>query len=152
MSEEFSRLVGQQLLADDAKQQRCFMRRVILGILLGAFIGAALIYSVSSRATEIPVHVVEHQAVKMRLLSGSCVDPQSILMIATAPPQFQDGWKAISSQWRMKDGSWKDYAGCWLEVTKEEANTPDSVMVLIFEDGANYQILKRDLLPKAPGA
>src|SRR5687768_11915953 len=35
---------------EDAKHQRAYMRRVILGLLLGSFIGAALIYSVSGRA------------------------------------------------------------------------------------------------------
>jgi len=119
-----------------------------------AVVAAFLYFVPRAYAEEIPVHVIEHNdGVKMRLLPSACADPQTLLMVLNAtPPQYHARWKAIASTWRMKDGSWKDYAGCWLEVTKEEANTPDSVMVLIFEDGANYQILKRDLLPKAPGA
>ena len=132
------------------KDERCRLREIVGAILFAVVIVAPLIYSIHSRATEIPVHVVEHQAVKMRLLSGSCVDPQSILMIATAPPQFQDGWKAISSQWRIQDGSWQEFAGCWLEVPKDVAKTDENVMVLIFADGAVVQVLKSELLKK-PG-
>ncbi|HEY2931176.1 MAG TPA: hypothetical protein VGK99_05470 [Acidobacteriota bacterium] len=106
-----------------------------------------------AKAEEIPVHVIEHhQGVKMRLLPGPCVDPVSLAMIADAPPQFKDGWKAISSQWRMNGGNWQEFAGCWLEVDKAGIGTPENVMLLLFSDGAVVQLLKSELLGNRPGA
>lgn len=99
---------------------------------------------------DIQVHVVEQQGVKMRLLSTPCADPLSLSIVATAPPQWADRWKAISSDWLQKDGTWGAYAGCWLLVSKDEVGTPDDVFVLVFSDGAVAQVFRAELLKK-PG-
>lgn len=132
------------------KDDRGRLREIVGAVLAASFIGSLLIYAVSSLAEEIPVHVVDQQMVKMRLLSSPCADPVSLAMIATAPPKWHDKFKAISSQWLGKDGSWSEFAGCWMELTKEEAGTPENVFVLVFSDGASAMVLRSELL-KRPG-
>jgi hypothetical protein len=134
-------------LTDLSRDDRSRLRPWVGLVLAGAFL--ALLAS-AAFGTEIPVHVIEHAQVKMRLLKGKCTDPVSLGLISQAPPQFQDGWKAISSQWLTKEGNWQEFAGCWLEVPKEKAGTPENVMVLVFSDGAVVQVLKSELLQK-PG-
>jgi hypothetical protein len=124
---------------------------LLWALILGISIGAIL-YATPIRAQGVPVYVAEHQAAKMQLYASRCIDQQSSLMIATAPPQFQDGWKALSSQWLLQSGEWREYAGCWLEIDKNKVGTPENVMLLVFSDGAVVQALKSELLKKGPGA
>ena len=131
------------LSRDDRSRLRPWVGLVLAGALLA-------IVAFAAHGTEIPVHVVENPQVKMRLLKGPCEDPASLVLISQAPPQFQTGWKAISSVWLTQSGAWQEFAGCWLEVPKETAGTPENVMVLVFSDGAVVQVLKSELLKK-PG-
>ena len=133
------------LCRDDRSRLRPWVGLVLAGAAL-----ALLVFAAKAYATEIPVHVVEQPTVKMRLLKGECTDPASLVLISQAPPQFQSGWKAISSVWLTQSGAWQEFAGCWLEVPKETAGTPENVMVLVFSDGAVVQVLKSELLKK-PG-
>jgi hypothetical protein len=101
---------------------------------------------------DIPVHVVDHHdGVRMRLLNKPCVDPVSLAMTLQLPPHLQERFRAIASEWRAKDGSWGEFAGCWVLVAKEEINAPDDVFVLLFSDREAIQIFKNDLLKKQNG-
>lgn len=143
---------------EDAKNQRAALRKLVmqaytaLGLLcIGLLLLLAVTWPTKAHAETVPpVYYAEHNGVRLRLLPSECVDPTSIMLIATAPPQFQRGWKSSSSDWRQPDGSWATWSGCWLLVPKEVAGAEDDVFVLVFADGATAQVLKRDLLNKKP--
>jgi len=61
---------------------------------------------------------------------------------------YTERLRAIESTWRMRDGSAKPFAGCWMLLTKEEAGVES--FFLIFADGERYLIPKDDFLKK-PG-
>ena len=141
---------------EQAKAERGILRNAIaiLGaVCLVVLLTIAATWPTKANAQEIPLHVIEHHdGVKLQLLGGPCMDPTSNVVIATAPPQFQRGWKALTSQWRTPDGTWQPFAGCWLVIPKEVAGAPDDVFVLVFSDGHIQQILRGDLLKKATRA
>ena len=137
---------------EEAKEERATLRDIVSWVIGGLCFVALLIaatWPTKAGATEVPVYVADHDGVRLRLLSAECSDPASLVLIATAPPQFQGGWKASSSDWRMRDGSWQQFAGCWILLKAETVGAPDDVFVLVFSDGSNVQILKRDLLKKS---
>lgn len=102
-------------------------------------------------ADPVTVYSSELDGVRLRLLDSPCTDNTSLMLISTAPPTLRSGWKASSSDWRMPNGQWETFAGCWLLVPKDVAGAPDDVFVLVFADGATGQVLKRDLLKKKTG-
>ena len=139
---------------NEGAHERCYWRRV--GFIAFAAIVATglLLLIISGRvsAQEIPVYVAEHDGLTLRLLPSPCIDPSSLIVITSAPPQFRQGWRASSSEWRLRTGQWQTFAGCWLEIKKEDAKSEDDIFVLVFSDGMTAQIFKRDLLRKGPGA
>lgn len=103
--------------------------------------------------TVIPVHVVDQDGVKMRMLPTPCTDAMSLAMVEQTPPEYRSRWKATSSDWKMRDGSWQTFAGFWIELSKEEAGAPDAVLFFVFSDGQHGNALKGELLkPKGSGA
>lgn len=116
-----------------------------------ALVLVILIWTTKALAEEpIPVHVVEREEVKMRLMSGPCTDPVSIGLIMNSPVEYHGRFKAVSSQWKDERGNWKEFAGCWMELKASEVpGTPGDVIVLVFSDGWNGAFLKRDLIRKA---
>jgi len=137
---------------EEREMSRCYWRR--LGVIV--LIAGIVLYAAKSAFAEtvIPTHVIEHDAVKMRMLPTACADPTSLMLaIQLSPPQYHARWKATSSDWRMKDGSWQTFPGCWLEVSRDEVGAPDDVFFFVFSDGATGQVLKGELLkPKGMGA
>jgi len=147
---------GLNVLDEEERQERS---RYWLNLLKLSACVACLLYllglAIPANAQDaIPTYVVEQDSVRVRMLPTACVDPVSSMIAAQlSPPQFHTRWKAISSDWKHRDGSWHEYAGCWLEVTKEEAGAPDAVFFFTFSDGTYGQALKREVLkPKGPSA
>jgi hypothetical protein len=102
-----------------------------------------LVYSVV-KAEPIPVHVFEQPGdFTIRLMPGACADPTSAMLIATnIPPQFHGRAKAIDSSWRVKEGGYRPFPGCWLEFTKEEVG--EEVFFLAFSDGKSAFVPKSE--------
>lgn len=128
----------------------------ILLILAAFALGGCSTAGVQERQPDvvIPVHVVEQDGMKLRMLPTPCEDARSKVMAAQMSPlEYHDKWKATSSDWRMRDGSWQTFAGCWLEVDKDVLSTPDNVFFFTFSDGQSGNALKGELLkPKGGGA
>ena len=132
------------------KGDRSRLREIVGACLVGAFVAFLLIYCVSpAKAEEVPVYVAEHEGVRIQMLSTACTDPVSVNLTLQAPAQFVGRFKGLTSVWRMKDGSWKEFPGCWLEVKKAEIpGLEDDVFVLVFSDGAVVQTYRNDLMKK----
>src|SRR6185503_6023957 len=132
------------------KDERGRLREIVGWVLLACVLVAPLIYCVSpARGEEVPVYVAEHQGVRIQMLSTPCTDPVSVNLTLQAPAQFVGRFKGLTSVWRMKDGSWKEFPGCWLEVKKSEIpGLEDDVFVLVFSDGAVVQTYRNDLMKK----
>ena len=128
------------LTTEESKEERATLaQRVIavLGVLcLIVLVGVAT----NAYAEVIPLHVLEKDGVQIRLMDGPCVDARSIMMIRPdALPRF----KAIHSTWPEKDGSRKDYAGCWASLTAQESGSEDGFLV-IFSDGESGFVPKSE--------
>lgn len=133
----------------ERKQERCYWRRVgflLFGAIVFAGAAALLLYPKKAGAEEIPVYVAEHDGLTLRLLPSPCTDMTSLMLIATAPPHLQTGWRSSSSDWRMPNGQWQTFAGWWLEIKKENAGSDDDIIVLVFSDGQTGQAFKKVLL------
>lgn len=82
-----------------------------------------------------PLHVHERDEVTVKLMPGPCVDPTTVMLIAmNVSPELQAKFRAIESNWLMRDGSRRDYAGCWLETGDD--------FLLIFSDATGTRISK----------
>ena len=141
-----------EVVVGEEQYERCYWRRVGF-IAFAAIVAVILILPIISgraHSQEIPVYVAEHDGLTLRMLPSPCADASSLILVTSAPPQYQQGWKASSSDWRLRDGSWRTYDGCWLEIKKEVSGAEDDIFVLVFSDGTSGQALKRDLLRK-PG-
>jgi hypothetical protein len=158
MKENLYRLAGEFLTSEEAREARESLRDRILvwagAICLFVLFLLAVTYPLNAHSEEIPVYVIDqHPGVRLQLLPSPCADAVSKMIAQQLSPEpFHSRWKASKSQWQMQDGSWKEFDGCWLEVTKEEAGTPDDVLFFTFVDGAHGQALKRDVLKKKSGA
>jgi hypothetical protein len=95
----------------------------------------------------IPLHVLEKDNVEIRLMDLPCVDEVSRSIIL--PAQIHR-FKAIHSVWPEPDGSRKFYAGCWTELTAEEAGGEEAFLV-VFSDGKHAGIAKSEF-KKVQGA
>lgn len=115
-------------------------------VIWASIVGAVILYlgfSLPARAEEVPVHVHEQDGLSIRLMSGPCVDANSLAFMGG---HYTERLRAIESTWRMRDGSTKTFAGCWMLLTKEEAGAES--FFLIFEDGERHLIPKNDFLKK----
>jgi hypothetical protein len=96
-----------------------------------------------AQQTVIPLHVFERPEVTMNLMPGPCVDPVSLdLARRGLPPQNIQNLKAIASNWLERDGSRKDYAGCWLDL--------GAGFLVIFSD-KTYDVIPKDEFKKMRG-
>jgi hypothetical protein len=94
---------------------------------------------------EFPKHVFETDGLVAKMMDKPCTDPATLaLIVAALPEKYHKGWKHMDSNFRMRDGSHKDFAGCWFD---EE----DSVTVLWGSDGMNGSI-KKSQLKRAKGS
>ena len=100
---------------------------------------AGVLYAARVHSVEIPLHVLEKENVEIRLMGTPCVDAASIAQIR---PLVLHRFRAIESVWPEKDGTSKAYAGCWAELTSEEAG--EEVFLLVFSDGASGGIPKSE--------
>jgi hypothetical protein len=97
---------------------------------------------------QVPLHVLERPEVRMRLMDAPCSDPKSAMIAMNLPAELHPKLKAIESSWLMKDGSWQEFAGCWVEVSKEMAGV-DGFFV-VFSDGG-YGVAPRADFKKTKG-
>jgi hypothetical protein len=117
---------------------------VALGVVCFFFLlFLAVAWSTKAYAEEIPVHVLEQNGVVVRLMNTPCVDPVSIAQIN---PAFLHRFKAIDSMWP-ENGQIKRYAGCWVEMSKEETGAEEAFL-LVFEDGAKGVVPKAEAVKK----
>jgi len=123
--------------------RNCILILAAVGVILGLLAGCA---STTPKPSAIPVHVIEQGRTVIRLMPGPCVDPYSLAFVSRLEPQIVERLRAIDSTWPMSDGTRRPFAGCWIELTAEEAGgTP--AFGLIFEDGQRFTVPKSDLLP-----
>lgn len=131
---------------------RWFVRVVFLIVLVLAV--GMLLVPLRVVAQEVPLYVHERPEVTVRLMPGPCVDGVSAMMIATAPQQYRGDWRAIESNWLMRDGSRMDFAGCWLELSAEKAadlssgRLLEAAFLLVFSDQTASAIPKREFLKR----
>jgi len=138
-----------ELTAQQAKEDRKHLRVWVGRVLVLLALAAWTIYVTKAYAEEIPVYVSEQQGIVVRLMAGPCVEPLSQQIVMSGPPQHVAKFKAIDSEWPMKDGTRKKFAGCWALLTAEEAGAMEDVFVLVFEDGMVGGVLKSEFLKKA---
>lgn len=103
-----------------------------------------LLFCPAAWAQEIPLHVLERPEVTINLLPSPCVDPVSLALATRGLPEpLLKDLKAIASNWLEKDGSRKDYAGCWLDMHHG--------FLVIFSD-RTYDIIDKAEFKKTKGA
>jgi hypothetical protein len=103
-------------------------------------------------AEDIPVYSHDEGATYIRLMPSQCVEGRSAMAIAMNLSEYADRAKAIDSVWGHKDGSLHQYAGCWVELTAEEAKHTEGVLILVFEDGMAFSVEKSKFgQPKGSG-
>jgi hypothetical protein len=112
-------------------------------------IAIAMLFVVAPAAAEVPVHVYEANGTTIRLMSGPCVEPRTVMFLSQTTPEEAGRFKAIDSTWRYHDGSLNPHKGCWAEFSAAETGGAD-VFVLIFDDLERYVVPKSDFLQK-PG-
>lgn len=123
-----------------------------LATLVALLIGVAVAvdaYADEPQPKLIPLHVHEEDGLSVRLMPGPCVEPISK---ASIRPIHRERAKAIESDWRMADGSVQPFAGCWIELSKEEAKTAKDVFVLFFSDGEIYTVFTSAFGAKPEGS
>ena len=104
-------------------------------IAVGIILAVALATNAHAEEVVVPVHVLEEDGTIIRLMPTPCTDPTSVLVIAmNLPPQFHTRFKAIDSEWPMKDGSRKTFDGCWAEFTPEETGEKEALIYVAFSD------------------
>lgn len=97
-------------------------------------------------AVVLRVYVHEDGQTSIRLMPGPCVEPRSFMILFQAGPDFADRFKAIESTWPIRGGATAEYAGCWLELTREEAGGDEPLLILVFSDGHRGAIKKSEFL------
>lgn len=118
------------------------MKTIMLALVLNVIAPAAY-------GQALPLHVHEEDGISVRLMPGPCVDPVSKANIL---PAHVARAKAIASDWRMMDGNMKPFAGCWIELTKEEAKSAQNLFVLFFSDGEIISVYTSAFGKKPRGA
>lgn len=101
------------------------------------------------QAVDIPLHILDKPEVTMRLMDKPCVDPVAQMLSMQLPAELHPKLRAIESTWLMRDGSRREFAGCWVEVSKELAGV-DGYFVA-FSDQTYGVVPKTDFL-KTKGA
>lgn len=91
-----------------------------------------------------PVYAYSGKGVDMRLMPTPCADPRVMQMLTAGMPQKAAQFMAIESRWVYSNGSAKDLAGCWIELSKEEVG--EVSIFLIFEDGDYFLVPKATFL------
>ena len=122
MNEHMARYVGQYLVSEDAKHQRCYMRRVVLAILLGSFVGFSILYAISARAAEISKRGNDY----VRLLDAPCTNPAVVKILTDA------GMASHLHAFRLAEAdiAGKHYGACYRSSVR-----PDGLYILLFDDG-----------------
>lgn len=120
-----------------------------LGFILFAALVLAILFSGKAFA-QAPLHVLERDGVTINLMAGPCIDLTSTAMIASSNLAGKLAeFRAIDSTWLMKDGTRQDFAGCWLELTKEQTGGEEGFLVL-FSD-RTFDVVAKSEFRKAKG-
>lgn len=85
-------------------------------------------------AQDLPLHVHEADGVTIKLMPGPCVNQTAQMIIAMNG--LQGEFKHIDSTWRMRDGSYKEFPGCWAEEGDQ--------FIVIFSDQTGGYVKKSD--------
>lgn len=129
----------------EAKRITILGRWFFVTIVIAAVAFLYFLPRMASAQVDIPVYVIDKDSVVIRLLNKPCVDPISLSQIS---PEFHSKFRALDSTWPERDGSKKDYAGCWYEVKAGEYGMPEDAFVLVFSDGASGIVPKSDAMKK----
>lgn len=124
------------LSRDDRERLRPW---VVIGLVLAVGM-ILLIIGVNAHAQDVPLHVLDKDGIEIRLLDKPCVDPLSVSMIR---PDAVHRFRAVQSVWPQPDGSRKEFAGCWAELTAKESGGEDGFLV-VFSDGESGFIPKAE--------
>ena len=107
---------------------------VSIGLILGMVLWASKVFAAD-------VHVFNDGGTVIRLTDSPCKDGRTVMLMAQmVPPQYFDRFKAIESVFALRDGTSKPYAGCWMELSTKETGTDEPALIMLFEDGDNYQV------------
>ena len=132
MKDYLYRLAADYLLDADVKAGRERLRHRLVLVFCILCLIALLVIATKAHATEVPLHVLDKDGITIRLMNTPCVDPISVAMIR---PDMVKSFKAIQSTWPEKDGSKKDYAGCWLLLKAGESGADVDGFLVVFADG-----------------
>ena len=111
---------------------------------LPALFAILMLFAMSSKADT--TYVYQDSGVSMKFMSEPCNDPRVMQMIISGMPSHVERFKAIQSNWKMKNGTWKTFNGCWAELTKDEVGF--EAVAMIFEDGDYFVVNKADFFKK----
>lgn len=128
------------LYSGDSRAERASLRERAMTWLVRAGIVlllAVIFWPWEAMAQDLPLHVHEGEAATVKLMPGTCADPTSRMLIASLPPELQAlKWRHIDSRWRMQDGGYRDFPGCWADVG-------DSFLV-VFSDATGGMVKKSE--------
>jgi hypothetical protein len=122
------------------KQERMTLRERV-GFWFGMACLVVLVgIATNAYAQDIPLHVLDKDGISISLMDRPCTDPVSIGRIN---PQHLPRFKAVRSVWPEKDGTRKEYAGCWATLTPEESGSVEGFLI-VFSDGESGFIPKSE--------
>jgi hypothetical protein len=144
VNDNLCRLVADHLNTQASREERATLAQRLIAVLgalcLVLLVCIAVTWPTNAHAQDIPLHVLDKDGVQIRLMDSPCVDARSIMMIRPdALPRF----KAVQSVWPERDGSRKEYAGCWAALTAQESGSEEGFLV-IFSDGESGFVPKSE--------
>lgn len=144
MNDNLCRLVAEHLNTEESKRERATLAQRLIAVLgtlcLVLLVCIAATWPTKAHAQAIPLHVLDKDGIEIRLMDLPCEDARSIMMIR---PEALGRFKAVQSTWPEKDGSRKEFAGCWAELTAKESGGEEGFLV-IFSDGESGFIPKSE--------
>ena len=115
--------------------RKCIWILVAVAVILGLLVGCAQ----AAETVEIPVYVLDDPQLRARLLPSPC---ENQVVRKFIKPAYADKARAVEAEFKMMNGEWRSYAGCWLEFSRMNQH----VIGMIFEDGDYFALPKSKFL------
>ncbi len=97
-----------------------------------------------TKSVDVPVHVYDSDAFRAQLLATPCEHPRVMQQLIVGMPTVVKRFRRVEADFKLRNGEWKHFTGCWAELTKDEVGF--TALALLFEDGDFYLVDKAELL------
>lgn len=106
----------------------------------------------ASLASRVPLHVYQDEQTIVSLWEGECEGKVAARITQSAPAQYRDRFRNLTSTFTLRNGARQDFAGCWMELTDAEMRGQGGAFYLLFEDGDQHVVPKARFTARGAGA